>query len=84
MIPPSPVVAAADPRGAPAEALQDRSVRQDGRMSAWSAPVRYAECDMQGIVFNAHYLLYADEALTGLLRGLGFERVTVRFAPPAV
>ena len=29
----------------------------------WSAPVRYAECDMQGIVFNAHYLAYADEAM---------------------
>jgi acyl-CoA thioester hydrolase len=40
-------------------------------MSAWSAPVRYAECDMQGVVFNAHYLAYADEALTGVMRSLG-------------
>lgn len=32
-------------------------------MSTWSAPVRYGECDQQGIVFNAHYLLYCDEAL---------------------
>ena len=32
-------------------------------MSVWSAPVRYAECDQQGVVFNAHYLLYCDEAL---------------------
>jgi acyl-CoA thioester hydrolase len=30
---------------------------------AWSAPVRYAEVDQQGIVFNAHYLLYCDEAM---------------------
>ncbi|WP_040337475.1 acyl-CoA thioesterase [Candidatus Blastococcus massiliensis] len=30
----------------------------------WSAPVRFVECDMQGIVFNAHYLVWADEALT--------------------
>ena len=30
----------------------------------WSAPVRYAEIDGQHIVFNAHYLLYCDEALT--------------------
>jgi acyl-CoA thioester hydrolase len=37
----------------------------------WSAPVRYAECDGQGVVFNSHYLLYADEALTSLLRALG-------------
>ena len=40
-------------------------------MRIWSAPVRYAECDGQGVVFNSHYLLYADEALTGLLRALG-------------
>jgi len=26
--------------------------------------VRYAECDQQGVVFNAHYLTYADEAST--------------------
>ncbi|WP_375493634.1 acyl-CoA thioesterase [uncultured Jatrophihabitans sp.] len=32
-------------------------------MSTWSAPVRYGECDQQGVVFNAHYLLYCDEAL---------------------
>jgi acyl-CoA thioester hydrolase len=25
--------------------------------------VRYAEVDQQGIVFNAHYLLYCDEAM---------------------
>ena len=24
--------------------------------------IRYAECDMQGIVFNAHYLAYCDDA----------------------
>ena len=32
-------------------------------MPAWSAPVRFAECDQQGIVFHAHYLTYADEAV---------------------
>jgi acyl-CoA thioester hydrolase len=26
--------------------------------------VRYGECDMQGVVFNAHYLAYADEVMT--------------------
>ena len=40
-------------------------------MSAWSAPVRYAECDQQGVVFNAHYLAYADEAVIGVLRQHG-------------
>ena len=29
----------------------------------WSAPVRFVECDMQGVVFNAHYLVWADEAV---------------------
>jgi acyl-CoA thioester hydrolase len=29
----------------------------------WSAPVRYAEVDQQGVVFNSHYLLYCDEAM---------------------
>ena len=28
-----------------------------------SIAVRYGECDMQGVVFNAHYLAYADEAV---------------------
>jgi acyl-CoA thioester hydrolase len=32
-------------------------------MATWSAPVRYAEVDQQGVVFNAHYLLYCDEAM---------------------
>jgi acyl-CoA thioester hydrolase len=30
--------------------------------------VRYAECDVQGVVFNAHYLAYADVSLTELMR----------------
>lgn len=33
-------------------------------MSTWSAPVRFAEVDAQGIVFNSHYLLYCDEAVS--------------------
>ncbi len=39
--------------------------------AVWSAPVRYAECDQQGIVFNAHYLTYADEAQTAWLAATG-------------
>jgi len=30
--------------------------------------VRYAECDLQGIVFSANYLLYADVAFTEFWR----------------
>ena len=39
-------------------------------MATWSAQVRYAEVDQQGLVFNAHYLTWADEACTA-----GFEEV---------
>lgn len=34
--------------------------------------VRWAECDMQGIVFNPHYLTYADVAMTEYMRATGF------------
>jgi acyl-CoA thioester hydrolase len=30
--------------------------------------VRYGECDMQGVVFNAHYLAYSDDAVDTWLR----------------
>ena len=30
--------------------------------------VRFAECDPQGVVFNAHYLAYADVGMTELWR----------------
>jgi acyl-CoA thioester hydrolase len=39
------------------------SVHGSGHGSTWSAPVRYAEVDQQGVVFNSHYLLYCDEAM---------------------
>ena len=31
----------------------------------WSSPVRYVECDQQGIVFNGHYLVWADDEPEG-------------------
>jgi acyl-CoA thioester hydrolase len=40
-----------------------RFIVQTAAMPTWSAPVRYAEVDQQGVVFNAHYLLYCDEAM---------------------
>jgi len=33
-----------------------------------SLRVRYAECDPQGVVFNAHYLAYLDASMTELWR----------------
>ena len=35
---------------------------------AHSFRVRYAECDPQGVVFNAHYLAYLDTGITELWR----------------
>ena len=35
--------------------------------------VRYAEVDMQGVVFNAHYLTYFDTAITEFLRSTGYS-----------
>jgi acyl-CoA thioester hydrolase len=42
-------------------------------MSTWSAPVRYGEVDQQGVVFNAHYLLYCDEALAAFCADRGLS-----------
>ena len=39
----------------------------------WSSPVRYVECDQQGIVFNAHYLVWADEAVNYWWAGRGVD-----------
>ena len=39
--------------------------------AAWSAPVRYAECDQQGIAFNSHYLLWCDEAVASWFDAMG-------------
>jgi acyl-CoA thioester hydrolase len=39
----------------------------------WSSPVRFVECDQQGIVFNAHYLVWADEAVNTWWAGRGVD-----------
>lgn len=41
--------------------------------ATWTAPVRYAEADQQGVVFNAHYLLWCDEAMGTFCAGLGLH-----------
>jgi len=43
--------------------------------------VRYAEIDGQGVVFNAHWLTYFDDACTRFMESLGFgaEFWTVEF-----
>jgi acyl-CoA thioester hydrolase len=39
-----------------------------GQPFEYQLRVRYAECDMQGVVFNAHYLSFFDVSLTELWR----------------
>jgi acyl-CoA thioester hydrolase len=34
---------------------------------------RYAEVDMQGVVFNAHWLTYFDDSCTRFFEALGYE-----------
>jgi acyl-CoA thioester hydrolase len=43
---------------------------KDGFQLITQLRVRYAECDLQGIVFNANYLAFADVGLTEYLRAL--------------
>jgi acyl-CoA thioester hydrolase len=43
-----------------------------------SLRVRYGECDMQGVVFNSHYLAYVDDAFDTWMRVAvpgGFEAI---------
>lgn len=40
---------------------------------SFSIVPRYAEVDQQGVVFNAHYLTWFDEAFTGFLDHVGFS-----------
>jgi acyl-CoA thioester hydrolase len=49
----------------------------------WSAPVRFVECDQQGVVFNAHYLVWADEAsnLWWASLGLPWDEIAARADP---
>jgi acyl-CoA thioester hydrolase len=39
----------------------------------WTSPVRFVECDQQGVVFNALYLVWADEAATSWWAGRGVD-----------
>jgi acyl-CoA thioester hydrolase len=52
----------------------------------WSSPVRYVECDQQGVVFNAHYLTWTDEASYDwwAAHGLPWEDLVARGIDPLV
>ena len=38
--------------------------------------VRYGECDMQRVVFNANYLAYCDDAVETWLQSVGLHDIT--------
>jgi len=42
--------------------------------------VRYGEVDMQGVVFNAHYLAWVDDAMSAWLDAVGYRGAS--WAPP--
>ena len=44
-------------------------------MSAWvhQIRIRYGECDMQRVVFNAHYMAYCDDAVERWLAAKGVQ-----------
>ncbi|MGY2067202.1 acyl-CoA thioesterase [Blastococcus sp. SYSU DS0619] len=52
----------------------------------WSSPVRYVECDQQGVVFNGHFLTWADEASNGwwAAHGLTWDDLVARGIDPVV
>lgn len=39
-------------------------------MPAFDYRIRYGECDQQGVVFNAHYMAYVDDAVDCWIRSL--------------
>ena len=42
--------------------------------------MRYHECDVQGVVFNANYFAYFDVALTEFMRATGMSTLSSRTA----
>ena len=48
--------------------------------TVWSSRVRFVECDPQGIAFNAHYLVWADEGVNAwwMSRGLPWDDLLAR------
>ncbi|MDG2026320.1 MAG: hotdog domain-containing protein [Acidimicrobiales bacterium] len=42
-------------------------------MASFDYRIRYGECDQQGIVFNAHYMAFIDDAMDCWLRELDAE-----------
>ena len=47
----------------------------DGVNFVYSARVRYADIDLQGIMFNAAYLAYFDTAITEFFRARKFDSI---------
>ena len=48
-------------------------MRMNTTVARWDSVVRYAECDAQGVVFNAHYLTYFDCTVNEAFRNSGID-----------
>lgn len=68
----APIDSAASAAGieAPANAARPQPLQKAGFRCLHRLRVRWAEVDMQKIVFNAHYLMYIDTAMSDYWRGL--------------
>ncbi len=42
-------------------------------MASFDYRIRYGECDQQGVVFNAHYMAFIDDAVDCWIRALDAE-----------
>jgi acyl-CoA thioester hydrolase len=51
----------------------------DGEPFVHTLRPRYAEVDQQGVVFNAHWLTYFDDACTRWFEAMGFQPATAFF-----
>ena len=59
-----------DGKGAGLGARLQRYAQRMGQTFTHRIRVRYAECDAQGVVFNAHYYAYFDILMTELWRAI--------------
>src|ERR1700722_16719689 len=67
-------------RGGASSCAAGVGARRVGEPCVYRLRVRYAECDPQGVLFNAQYLAYSDHTVTELWRAAygGYERMLER------
>ncbi len=51
--------------------MSETAVTSEAKTYAHSVRIRYVDCDMQGVVYNAHYLTFVDDGFDCWIRQLG-------------